>query len=117
MRDDIQRYIALTYPDSAKKRAALTQHAKVMQQALLDADDKEKSVQHGIEASSAGECLLYIFGSVQSSRDARIDLDTVILNTDERNYAYLAYNEQLGGEVFRLAPYDEISSSCEFNTN
>jgi len=30
VRDDVQRYIALTYPDSEKTRLALTQHAKVV---------------------------------------------------------------------------------------
>jgi len=112
VRDDIQRYIALNHPDSAKERAALTQDAKVMQSALLDANDKAKSVQHGEEASKSSECLWYTFGSVDIAYQAEISLRAVALNTDERNRAYFLYDSQLGGEVFKGTPYDQLASTC-----
>ena len=112
VRDDIQRYIAVNHPDSAKERAALTQDAKVMQAALLDANDKAKSVQHGEEASKSSECLWYTFGSVDVAYQAEISLRAVALNTDERNRAYFLYDSQLGGEVFKGTPYDQLASTC-----
>lgn len=115
VRDDVQRYIALTYPDSERTRAALTQYAKVRQNSLLDADDKEKSIRHAEESDKTGACLWYILGSLDERIKVRNSLKSVILNTDERNYAYFTYDSQLGGEVFQSVPYDERASSCEFD--
>lgn len=115
VRDDVQRYIALTYPDSEKVRTALTQYAISLQNALIDADDKEKSIQHAEESDRAGSCLWYVLGSLDERIKVRNNLILVMLNTDERNRAYFTYNDQLGGEVFNSVPYDERSSSCEFD--
>lgn len=115
VRDDIQRYIAMTYPNSAKTRAALTQYAKVVQNAILDANDKQKSVQHGQEVSEASECLTYVLGSVIPSRQAKTALRPIILNTDARTKVYLTYNDQLGGEVFPGTPDSQIASTCKFD--
>ena len=117
VRDDIQRYIALTYPNSAKTRAALTQYAKVIQAALLDANDKVKSVQHGEEVSKSSECLWYTLGSVDAAHKAGSLLREVALNTDERNRAYFAYDDKLGGEVFEGTPYDQRASTCTFDVS
>jgi hypothetical protein len=117
VRDDIQRYIALTYPKSEKARAALTQEAKVMQAALVDANDKEKSVQHGRESGRSSECLLYVFGTVDAKRETRFKMEEIIFNTDERNRAYFTYNDQLGNEVFSSIPYDERASACDFDVD
>ncbi len=115
LRDDVQRYIVLTYQDSEKTRAALTQEAQMMQNALLDAGNKEKSIRHGEESGRSSACLSYVLGSLEAKRAARDKLNSIILNTDERNYAYFAYNEQLGGEVFFSVPYNERVSACEFD--
>jgi len=115
VRDDVQRYIAMTYPNSAKNRAALTQVAKVMQTALLDANDKEKSILHAEESDKAQDCLDYVFGSVNAYGKALDDLQPVILNTDVRNKAYFTYDDHLGGQVFTGTPYDQRAAACNFN--
>jgi len=119
VRDDIQRYIALTYPNSTKNQAALTQMAKVMQNALLDANDKQKSVKHGEEVSKASECHTYLLGNDVAAVDASYkmekDMDSIILNTDARNKAYFTYNDQLGGEVFFGTPDSQIATACDFD--
>jgi len=115
LRDDVQRYIALTYQDSEKVKASLTQQAKMMQDALLESGNKEKSIRNAEKSSNSSACLSYVFGSLEAKRAARDKLNLIILNTDERNYAYIAYNEQLGGEVFFSVPYNERASACEFD--
>jgi hypothetical protein len=55
VRDDIQRWIALTYPDSEKTRAALTVVAKNRQLALLNADNKSLSIELANESIGATE--------------------------------------------------------------
>ena len=115
VRDDVQRYIATTYPNSAKTRAALTQIAKVMQAALLDATDKEKSILHAEESDRSITCLVYVAGSVSTERQLRLALMPVALNTDARNKAYFMYDDQLGGQVFSGTPYDQRAAACDFN--
>ncbi len=117
VRDDVQRYIALTYPDSEKTRAALTQYTVNVQGALINADDKEKSMQHAEGSERAGACLWYVLGSLDERIKVRNSLKSVILNTDERNYAYFTYDDQLGGEVFHSVSYNERVSSCEFDVS
>lgn len=114
VRDDIQRYIAMTYPNSAKTRAVLTQYAKQMQGAILDASSKELSMKHADEYSKVSACGAYALG-FDVYYKARIDLKPIILNTDERNYAYFAYDNQLGGEVFPSVPYNQRPSACNFD--
>lgn len=119
IRDDIYRYIVINHQDSERVREALFQYARVMQNALLDADDKQKSVTHGEEISKASECLTYVLGNdlsaARMSDSTKRDLRPIILNTDARNTAYLAYNKLLGGEDFPGTPASEIASTCDFD--
>ena len=46
IRDDIQRYIALTYQDSQKTRAALRQLTLALQKALLESPDEENALRN-----------------------------------------------------------------------
>ncbi|OHA86005.1 MAG: hypothetical protein A2591_02385 [Candidatus Yonathbacteria bacterium RIFOXYD1_FULL_52_36] len=113
--ENVRRYIETTHQDSAKARAALFQYAKVMEKALADANDKQLSIQHGEESDKALACLQYTYGSVDAARTVRLDLKSIILNTDERNKAYFTYNDQLGGEVFKGIPYDQRASACDID--
>ena len=119
VRPDVRAYIESTQPESAKVRAALFQYAKAMEKAITDADNKELSIQHGQETTRASACLTYTLGddvaAVDASYAMKVDLRSVILNTDERNKAYFAYNDQLGGEVFRGIPHAQIVSACDIN--
>jgi hypothetical protein len=117
VRDDIQRYIAQTHSNSEKTRAVLTQYAKVAQNALLDADDKELSIQHAEEWNRSIDCLDYVASSYQDMSKKSDELDAVILNTDERTKSYFKYDSQLGGEVFSGFSYDERSNACDFDSN
>jgi hypothetical protein len=60
VRNDIDRYIVFTYPDSAKIREALKQEARELQVFLRDADDKAKSRANAL-AEGARDCLSYIY--------------------------------------------------------
>lgn len=113
VRDDVQRYIALTYPGSEKNRAALTQYAKSEQAALLDAGNREASIAHSREAQRAIECLFFV--RPDDADSIHSDLQTKILNTKERSEAYIKANGQLGGQVFFLS--DDPKSGCNFDPN
>ena len=115
VRENVRQYIEATYPESARARAALFQYAKVMEKALADASDKQLSIQHAEESNRANTCLWYTFGTVSEYGEAQDKLQYVILNTDERNQAYLMYDEQLGGEVFKGIPYDQRATACDID--
>jgi len=123
VRDDIQRYIELTYPDSEKLREGLRQVAKTKQKEVIESDDKEKSLDNALQAARAIECLDYMFvGSVINSNEQdfldimnkRNALRAEIINTEQRLDAYLKFNNHLGGSSFR-APADVRKSACDFD--
>jgi hypothetical protein len=113
VRDDIQRYIAKTYPDSAKTRELLTRHAKLNQAELLDSADKALSIQHAREEDIVQQCLWYVINSDKAIA-IRKDLAAEYLNTKERSDAYLLYDSQLGGEVFGLMSLDKEKQTCSY---
>ncbi len=121
VRDDIQRYIALTYPASAKTRAALRQYAKATNDALEESDDKRKSINNSYKMDRSQECLYFIFrekeGSARPAYKIRRKLDARILNTAERTSIFLDFDGQLGGEVFTTTPGKLIYRSCEFDSD
>jgi hypothetical protein len=114
VRDDVEQYIAETYPDSAKTRAALMQYARNIQEALLMAEDKEASVELGLKRSGAIECLVY----VRDPEEAIVifgELRARILNTDERSSAYIKANNHLSGVDFPRVSEGERRAFCDFN--
>jgi hypothetical protein len=113
LRDDIQRYIALTYPDSQKTRAALKQSALALQKIILESSDEESALSNTELEARASECLWYI----HPEDGSRIDnlMMAEFLNTLERSRAYLEYNSKLGGHVFGGKDIDEYKSSCTFD--
>ncbi|MHB8710077.1 MAG: hypothetical protein ACYC6X_00820 [Minisyncoccota bacterium] len=115
VRDDVERYIAINHQDSAKVRAALMQFAVVAQLELIDSADKQKSIQHANDEGKAMDCIEYITGSVSKLESLTKELQPVILNTDARNQAYFAYNDQLGGQYFPSTPDSQIPSTCAFD--
>ena len=121
VRDDIQRYIALTHPDSAKVRALFTMSAKHLQKVLIDAGDKQLSIQHGHEGSSiVTQCEEFIEWDlkIDLTRDS-LALIPEILNTDQRSRAYIQYNHQLSGNNFSIgrarSDKSPLKAKCDFN--
>jgi hypothetical protein len=111
VRDDVQRWIALTYPDSEKTRAALIQFVRPQQDFLLDAKDKDGAIKAAQDRQKSIECLYYI--RPEDAGDIISGLRAVTLNTRERSLAYIAADALLSGEVFTLA--DDYRSSCGFD--
>ncbi len=117
VRDDIQRWIELNYPNSAKKRMALRQYSKAMNDALANASDKRASINNAYKTGYAQECLFYIYreleGTARPAYKINDQLLAEFLNTQDRSTAYLNYNSQLGGEIFSSTPLKFQNRSCE----
>lgn len=113
VRDDIQRYIALTYPDSAKKRAALTQFAKGKQTALRSAGSKANALAAWELERNAIVCIWYLYGS--DGNDLWEELAAEFINTHDRYVAYTSYDRLLNAEVEERVPDDQRKARCDFN--
>src|SRR3989344_936537 len=62
IRDDVQRYIVLTFPSSEKTRAALTQITQDVQDAIMNADDEDESIEIGQRQIKSIRGFSYILG-------------------------------------------------------
>jgi hypothetical protein len=115
VRDDVQRFIKASYPNSLPQRRAATQFAKGLQASLRE---EEASVQevHAWAAKELrnGECLVFIFG-FEEMANQRPKLRQAILNTDARNRAHLRWMKNMGGFYGSLVQRGQESATCDFN--
>jgi hypothetical protein len=116
VRDDVERWIALTYPNSARARAALGQYARVQQMFLLQSDDKQSSITNAQNRDRGAFCIYYIFGT-DNGIAARRRLQAQYLNTDARSRAFLKGDAQLSGQKFFSPPNNQRQAQCSFDPN
>ena len=97
VRDDIQRYIYLTYPDDKKLRLGLTYYAIEFQGVLKDANDREAAYDH----AKRWPAMVNVFFTLREEESIDIcrALRAEILNTRERSMAYITYSDNLGGRI------------------
>ena len=115
IRDDIERWIYLTYPHSEKLRRALIQEYFPMQNMIIHGHQQNRDAVYDdmYAMMRAGECLKYVHSDKPYKISA--ELEARIVNTDER---FIAYNESsriLGGGTFRGRHPSEWKSSCTFD--
>jgi hypothetical protein len=113
LRDEIQRYIALTYPDDTNARGALRQRALILSDALRDATSESAAVAHFEQIGRAAECLRFFKGDEEASRMSK-ELRAEFLNTRKRSLAYIQFDSQLGNHVFEFPAKDEVAA-CDFS--
>jgi len=112
VRDDVQRWIAVTFPGSEKTKEALRQATKTMQRFMLDADDAKKSYANALQMGKDTDCLAYI-------RDDYYRVCTehkaIFLNTYMRTKAWLRADHQLSGIMFSGSDYGK--NGCQFDVD
>ena len=107
LRDDIQRYIYLTYPGQPNVRSALRQYALTLQKTV---DPNRVADEKGL----AMECVNYFMRD--EIYDVTQRLKAEVINTYARKKKYLTYDKELSGGVFSLSnlPFDESYKLCNF---
>jgi hypothetical protein len=123
VRDDVQRYIALTYRDSIKIQKALTQNAIAYQNLIVSFDNETKAIENAKEGNRALMCLLYILKNelnydftLEKYWEISDNLKAIVLNTYERSKAYIKADSLLSGETFYLPSTEkEKKECCGFN--
>jgi len=115
VRDDVQRFVALTFPDSQRTEAALLQLAKSYQAWIeVPADDVDAAYAASEKNARATECLFAVT-TTEKAYAARIELKLQALNTDARQDNFFATDKLLSGGVFETTPDFQSGSTCEFN--
>ncbi|MFH2091142.1 MAG: hypothetical protein ABIJ31_02155 [Pseudomonadota bacterium] len=117
VRDDIQRYIYFTYPNEEKVRLALTQIAKNFQELLPVSDNPEIAHENVKKLYCSRDCLDYIKGGVRNAMDISRALKAEILNTEERSFAYIEFNNSLAGKTTTMVPFKERKNCCLFDVD
>ncbi|HAD09678.1 MAG TPA: hypothetical protein DCF62_09370, partial [Porticoccaceae bacterium] len=93
LRDDVQRYIYLTYPDRPNVQGALTQYALLLQKTV----DPNREIGTGRAlANEKGEAMGCVHHFMPDEfYEATRRLKAEIINTYDRAKKYLAYDEEL----------------------
>jgi hypothetical protein len=115
VRDDIQRWIVLTYVSSRTVQAALFQYSRAAQLFLINADNKDLARQNDVMRQRGTECLLYIRPG--DGWEIRDEIRAQLLNTRSRALAYSKGDLQLSGVVSALRPPALRKQSCGFDPN
>jgi hypothetical protein len=113
VRDDIERYIALTYPASERTRTALRQAAEIVQTFILDAPDASTSIAYAEQRHDAIDCLIALL-DIDEAQASYLNLEAEILNTLPRSRAYVRADAHLSGQVSDLTPESLKVYGCEF---
>ncbi len=113
VRDDVQRWIALTYPNSQKTRAALTQGTKTMQKFLLEAANAKKSYVNAVQMAKDYECLSYV--NMDASYAISREHQAIFLDTNVRSRAWFQADHHLSGSMFKSSDFADWKKGCNFN--
>lgn len=117
VRDDIQRYIYITYPREKKVRLALMQIARNYQELLPDAADPEKAYENVLKLNRSRLCLYYVKGGTIKASPVQDVLFAEILNTRERSLRYLEFSNSLAGKSTVVPPVNKRKDCCLFFTD
>ncbi|MDQ6980583.1 MAG: HYR domain-containing protein, partial [Ghiorsea sp.] len=118
VRDDVQRWIVINYPNSQKTREALMQMAKAKQIILMGAANAANARINADIADNAAYCLTYVREQIlglagSDAYNIKGELRAVYLNTLLRTKAWLQHDSHLGGMFFTV-PAD-LKQGCAFN--
>jgi hypothetical protein len=113
VRDDVQRFIVLTYADSAKTQAATTQIAKSYLAQLVDASNEPLLKIDVTSTLYAVDCLYYT--SPATAPQLLNQIEAQVLNTSQRLDAYYGSSRPQGAQFYYLPTRDEKRARCMVN--
>jgi len=113
LRDDVQRYIALTYPDSAKARLASATYAVAAGTFMVSGDDPVLANESAAALRRAIDCLFALWPD--DAAGILTALQPQILNTSPRIRADLHTQSLLDVTTLSAPSPHNPKSSCDFN--
>ena len=100
VRDDIQRYIAINYPESINANKALTGLAKVYQDFIINSNNEIYIKKQWVHLANNVVCL-YELSPSTASKDVT-KFKSIVLNTEQRVRAYVRSDAYFSGSNLSL---------------
>jgi len=114
VRDDVQRYIAISQVSNELVREALTQLVRVNQDFIIYSQgDQNIVISIAERRHAASDCLNFVTGNPRITYTLGRELRAVLLNTEERSRAYVIADTQLSGVSFPVSDPEQWWESCE----
>jgi hypothetical protein len=110
VRDDVQRYIALTYTDNSM-RIALTNAAKAELVMVDNSDNADQVITQANLLNCRIECVYA--HDPENATKILSGLRSRIVNTELRFRSYAKANANLSGQTFYANDYTKFNSCCE----
>jgi len=122
VRDDVDRFIVFSYPESEKKREVFKQTARALSVYLRDSEDKAKTRENGEANHRAIECSIHVFnGDLYAAFDHGDAFRARFLDTKERSRAYARADQKMGGYVsnngFASERFERRRAACSFDAD
>ncbi|MDX2273369.1 MAG: hypothetical protein NW237_15655 [Cyanobacteriota bacterium] len=117
VRDDVQRWIYERVPNEENLRKSLLKYAEIKQLSLLNAEDKQKSLELALRSLRSLECSWWHsqeLGLGEDGIDLTMELAAQIVNTKQRVIAEVTADSHSSGGVVSKTPYDQRPALCEF---
>ena len=123
VRDDVERWIYITYKDKHPIHVDIAMQAGRAKQKMLEDPSKAKEIHD--EMSAPIDCESYYRVCVKEPNKKihireRINsklLRSIIFNTKKRKDAYMEYNSLLSGDTYVIPWCSERKQLCDFDTN
>jgi len=113
VRDDVQRWIVMNYPNSQKTRAVLTQRTKTMQKFLLNTNKPANAYMDAVQMDADYDCLSYI--NMTKSYAISREHKAIFLNNYLRFNTWQQVSGTLSGRFFDSLPFSQWKQACNFN--
>lgn len=114
VRDDLQRYIVFTHPESESTRQAMRQQSSANQY-FVEATTSAGALLAAQTRARSQACILYLLGVSIATKEQMDELRAQLLNTPERALAYLAADKLLTGATIWGIPDDQKKLACAFD--
>jgi hypothetical protein len=115
VRDDIERYIAITYVNLPRERLALMQLAKALQ-VHITSGEASASVAQALEVLKSLDCLSYVSGRDEANRQSD-ELLAEVLNTKARSLRFQEINQALSGSFLPVSKSHELKTNCSVDVD
>jgi hypothetical protein len=115
VRDDVQRFVILSYPSSQRLQSALLQLTVAFQSwTAVPVKDGDLAYMAAEGSNKAISCV-YAVATPETAYDAINEVKLQVLNTDARQDAFYATDALLGGAVFTSDPNGSSGATCAFD--
>ncbi len=112
VRDDVERWIAMSSMSQIKRQAGLKQLALAEQKFIEDRMNRSSTIAHMKEVIDAWNCLRYVIGSDEETDLLVDEFDLIFFNTPARVLANDEADDQLGGTLLPRLVTDGSPELC-----